>query len=42
MGYKVGVPSQESKPVDLNATMLEFKDEWDLKVHDLYNNDAKV
>ena len=30
------------KPVDLNATMLEYKDEWDFKAQDLYNKDIKV
>lgn len=40
--YKIGIPTVETKPVDLNGTMLQYKDEWDLKAQDLYNKDAKV
>ena len=28
--------------MDLKATMLEYKDEWDLKAEDLFNKDVKV
>ena len=41
-GYKIGVPATDMRPVDLSATMMECKDEWDLKAQDLYNKDIKV
>ena len=40
--YKLGFLTDEPEAVDLAATMYQFKDEWDLKVNDLYNEEAKV
>ena len=40
--YKLGFLTDEPKRIDLAATMQQFKDEWDLKVNDLYNEEPKV
>ena len=41
--YKAGIPSKEGvKPIDLKATMAEYKELWDLSTASLYNTENKV